>query len=219
MRRVFVVGITGGVASGKTSVSRLMKEEGAYVIDADQIAKELVQPHQPAWRDVIQIFGQEILREDGSIDRKKLARLVFSDPEQRKKLNGLLHPRVRKEIRCRLEAIHREDPDAIVIIDAALLVETGFYREMDQLVVVTSEEAQQIERLKERDDVEETVARGILTAQLPLSQKVRVADFVIQNEGSRDQTKKRTQDIFRRIKEMALRKHGRPSHGHRPDNP
>ena len=122
---MLIVGLTGGVASGKSTVSTVLKEEGAYLIDADQIARDLVQPHTPAWQELVKTFGESILQKDGSIHRKKLAALVFSHPEKRSLLNQLLHPRIKEETERRLKAIGQRDPDAIVVIDAALLIETG----------------------------------------------------------------------------------------------
>ncbi|HXX33475.1 MAG TPA: dephospho-CoA kinase, partial [Thermodesulfobacteriota bacterium] len=133
---MLIIGLTGGVASGKSTVSNVLKEEGAHLIDADRIARELVRPHTPAWHELIKLFGEEILEEDGSIHRKKLAALVFSHPEKRGLLNQLLHPRIREEMQRRMKEIGQRDPEAIVVIDAALLVETGAYREVDRLIVV-----------------------------------------------------------------------------------
>jgi len=206
---MLIVGLTGGVASGKTVVSRILREEGVYLIDADQIARELVLPHKPAWNELIRVFGKEILREDGSIHRKKLAAKVFSDPQERKLLNQILHPRIKKEMDKRTKEIGQKDPEAIIVIDAALLVELGDHREMDKLIVVTSTEEQQIERLKRRDGVNQEQARGILSSQMPLEEKLKVADFVIQNKGSIEETKRRAKEIFRELKRIAVTK--RPS--------
>ncbi len=200
---MLVVGLTGGVASGKTAVSQILREEGAYLIDADQIARELVQPQTPAWRELRRVFGTEILREDGSIDRKRLAAKVFSDPEQRKVLNQILHPRIRAEMNRRAKEIGQKDLDAIVVIDAALIVETGHYKEMDRLIVVTSTEEQQIERLRSREGASEEEAQRILASQIPLEDKLRLADFVIRNEGSFEETRRRAKEVFEELKRMA----------------
>lgn len=139
------------MASGKTAVSQVLREEGAYIIDADQIARELVQPHKPAWNEIIRAFGKEILQEDGSVDRKELADKIFADPEQRKVLNQILHPRIKEEIARRAREIGQKNPEAIVVIDAPLLVELGMHHKVDRLIVVTSTQTQQMERLKKRD--------------------------------------------------------------------
>jgi len=197
------VGLTGGVASGKTAISQVLKEEGAYIIDADQIARELVQPHKSAWKELIRAFGPEILQEDGSIHRKKLAGKVFADAKQRKLLNRILHPRIRKEMDRRAKEIGQRDPEAIVVIDGPLLIELGDHREMDKLIVVTSTRGQQIERLKDRDGANPEEAVRIVSAQMPLEEKLKFADFVIRNEGSLEQTKRKAKEVFKELRKVA----------------
>ena len=201
---MLIVGLTGGVASGKTAVSQVLKEEGAYIIDADQIARELVQPHKPAWNELIRAFGKEILQEDGSIHRKKLADKVFADPKKRKLLNQILHPRIKEEMDRRTKEIGQKDPEAIVVIDAPLIVELGDHREMDKLIVVASTQTQQIERLKERDGIGPEEALRILSSQMPVEEKVNLADFVIRNEGSLEETKKRAKEVFKELRKVVL---------------
>ena len=201
---MLIVGLTGGVASGKTTVSQVLKEEGAYIIDADRIARELVQPLAPAWKKLVRAFGKEILREDGSIHRKKLADKVFADLRQRKLLNQILHPRIRKEMEQKAKEIWQKDPEAIVVIDAPLLVELGDHRWMDKLMVVTSTQKQQIKRLEERDGVSRKEALRMLASQMPVKDKVKLADFVIRNEGSLQKTKKETREIFQELKKGLL---------------
>jgi len=201
---MLIVGLTGGVASGKSTVSKILREEGAYIIDADQIARELVQPQQPAWNELVKVFGEEILQEDGTIHRKKLADKVFADLKQRELLNQILHPRIREEMDRRTKEIGQKDPEAIVVIDAPLLVERGEHHEMDKLIVVTSTQTQQIKRLKDRDGISPEEALKMLSSQMPLEKKIELADFVIQNEGSLEETKKKAKEIFRELKEIAL---------------
>lgn len=201
-----MVGLTGGVASGKSVVSQILKEEGAYLIDADQIARELVQPRTPTWKELIRVFGKEILQKDGSIHRKRLAAKVFSNPEQRDQLNRILHPRIKKEMGRRVKAIGQKDPEAIVVIDAPLLIETGDHREMDRVIVVLSTEEQQIERLKERQGMDQEEARRIIAAQIATEEKLKVAHFVIRNEGSLEETVRRAREVFQELKRLALQK-------------
>jgi len=200
---MLIVGLTGGVASGKTAVSRVLKEEGAYIIDADQIARELVKPRKPAWKEIIRAFGQEILQEDGSIHRKKLAGKVFADAKQRKLLNQMLHPRIRKEMDRRVKEIGQRDPEAIVVIDAPLLVELGNHRRMDKLIVVTSTRTQQLERLKDRDGANRGEALKIVSSQMPLEEKLKFADFVIRNEGSLEEMKRKAREVFKELRKIA----------------
>jgi dephospho-CoA kinase len=201
---MLIVGLTGGVASGKTTVSRVLKEEGAYILDADQMARELVQPHTPAWRKLVKVFGKDILREDGSLHRKKLADKVFTNLRQRKLLNQILHPQIRKEMERRAKEIGQKDPEAVVVIDAPLLVELGDHRKMDKLIVVTSTQKQQIERLKERDGISSEEALRILSSQMPVEDKVKLADFVIRNEGSRQETKKKTREVYKQLNKVVV---------------
>jgi dephospho-CoA kinase len=200
---MLAVGLTGGVASGKTTVAEVLKEEGAILLDADQIGRELVEPHTPTWAKLIKVFGTDILDDEGAIRRKKLAALVFSDPHRRKRLEEILHPAIKKEITRRLEAIGRRNPEAVVIVDAALLVETGEYRGMDRLIVVTSTEAQQVERLRQRDGATREQALVILASQMGTEEKVKVADYVIRNEGSLEEIQKRAREIFQELRRMA----------------
>lgn len=203
---MLIVGLTGGVASGKTAVSSVLREEGAYIIDADQIARELVQPHKPAWDEIIRAFGREILQEDGSIHRKKLADKIFTDPEQRKVLNQILHPRIKEEIDRQAKEIGQKDPEAIVVIDAPLLIELGMHHKMDRLIVVTSTQTQQMERLKKRDGRSPEEALKLFSSQMLVAEKQKLADFVIRNEGSLEEMKKRAKRVFKELKRGNLQK-------------
>jgi len=203
---MLLVGLTGGVASGKTTVSHILRAEGAYLIDADEIARELMRPGTPAWQELSKAFGGEILDEHGAIDRKRLAARVFSDPGQRNLLNRILHPRIKNEMRRRLSEIHLEDPRALVVIDAPLLVETGEYREMDKVIVIVSNEAQQIERLKQRSGLSEEQSRRILSSQMSVGEKLKVADFIIPNEGPLEETRKKAKEVFEELKKIACEK-------------
>ena len=201
---MLIVGLTGGVATGKTAVSQVLREEGAYIIDADQIARELVQPYKPAWNEIVRAFGKEILQEDRSIDRKELADKVFADPEQREVLNQILHPRIKEEITRRAREIGQKDPEAIVVIDAPLLVELGMHHNVDRLIVVTSTQMQQVERLKKRDGRSTEEALGLLSSQMPVEEKAKLADFVVRNEGSLEEMKKRAKEVFKELKQSLL---------------
>jgi dephospho-CoA kinase len=203
---MLIVGLTGGVASGKSVVSQVWKEEGAYLIDADRIARELVQPRAPAWKALVKAFGKEILQEDGSIHRKKLATRVFSNPVEKDLLNRILHPRIKREINRRIKGIGQKGPKAIVVIDAALLVETGYYRDVDKVVVVTSTKKQQIERLRRRDQMDQEMARGIIDSQISGEERIKVADIIIRNKGSRMQTERKAREVFEELKKAVLRK-------------
>jgi dephospho-CoA kinase len=205
---MLVIGLTGGVASGKTTVSEVLREEGATLIDADQIARELVQPQTPVWQELVRAFGNGILDRDGSIHRQKLASLIFSNPRQRSLLNRILHPRIKEEIGRRLKGIQQKDPEAIVVIDAPLLIETGGHREMDKVIVVVCTETQQIERLRRRNQLSEEQARAMLSSQMSLEEKTTVADYVICNEGFPEETRQNARDVFKELKGIALQPKG-----------
>ncbi len=203
---MLIVGVTGGVAGGKTTVSRMFEKEGAYIIDADRIARELVQPQRPAWKEILRIFGKGILKQDGTIDRKRLADIAFSDSGQRRVLNGILHPRIKKEMGRITRQIERNDPHAVIIFDAPLLVETGFHREVDKVVVVTSKETQQVERLKKRAGMTREETQRIISSQMALEEKIEIADFIIRNEGSLDATRRGVREVFRELRKIVLQK-------------
>ncbi len=203
---MLIIGLTGGVASGKTAISQALEEEGAYIIDADQIARELVQPRAPAWDGIVRAFGKAILLEDGTIDRKKLADKVFADPKQRELLNQILHPLITEEMDRRTREIGKKDPEAIAVIDAPLLIEVGYHRKVDKLIVVTSTQTQQIERLKERDGISSEEAVRILSSQMRVEEKAKLADFVIRNEGSLADARERVKEVFQELKKVALQK-------------
>jgi len=179
------VGLTGGIGSGKSTVASLLKERGATVIDADAIARQVVEPGQPALAALVAEFGDEILREDGTLNRGELARVAFHDPEATARLNGIMHPAIKAET-ARL--IDLAGPDAIVIHDMPLLVETGQHELVDRVVVVDVPEATQLERAVglrglTRDDVERRMA-----AQVSRQDRLAFADVVIDNSGSIDDT-------------------------------
>lgn len=203
---MLIIGLTGGVASGKSLVSEIWKKEGAYIIDADQIARDLVKPYSDSWKDIVNLFGREIVQENGHINRKRLASIIFSNPEKRELLNNILHPRIKEEIYKRINEIKNTDPQAIVVIDAPLLIERGEYYEVDKVVVVTSKEEDQIERIKLRNGLQKEEAKKIIDSQMPLSEKLKFADFVITNDGSIEEVRKKAIDVFQEIKSLLLNK-------------
>jgi len=203
VEKMLLVGLTGGIASGKSTVSQVLREEGAYVIDADQIGRDLVTPGSAVSHELIRVFGRNIQRQDGSIDRKGLAARVFSDSDERRVLNEILHPKIREVLCHRIREIGKNDPEAIVIIDAALLVDVGWHKEVDKVVVVTSRVEQQMERMEKRDGLETEAARRILAAQMAQEERLKAADFVIPNEGSLEETIKRTREVFDEIRKTS----------------
>ena len=211
MRPVLSVGLTGGIASGKTTVARMLSELGAFVVDADRIAHELLAPGGRAVDATVGHFGREILDARGGIDRTELAKRVFADPAAREALNAIIHPDVRRELDLRIESFRRDDEGGpVAVVDAALLVETGRHRAFDRLVVVRCDRDTQLGRILERDGVTRDEAEARIEAQAPLEEKLALADYVIDTETSLDETRRRTEGVyaallgdFRRIYEPA----------------
>ncbi|MEE9122831.1 MAG: dephospho-CoA kinase [Syntrophobacteria bacterium] len=182
------VGLTGGIASGKSTVSEAFAQLGAKVLDADEVAREVVLPGQPAWLELQQVFGPEFFLPDGKLNRSKLRRLVFADPEKRSKLNAIVHPEVMKEINRRFEQLTTSAQDAVVVVDVPLLLEVGVAHRFDRVIVVYVEKSVQIKRLRQRDGLSMEGARQALSTQMVLDKKVEQADYVIDNSGTRDET-------------------------------
>jgi len=179
---VLLVGLTGGIGSGKSTVSRMLVERGAVVVDADDLARRAVEPGSPGLAKVVEAFGPEVRAADGSLDREAVAAKVFADPEKRKLLESITHPEV---FRLYHDEIGRyRDTDRIVIFDAPLIVETGSQDGFELLIVVSASEDAQVRRLMADRGMTEQAARDRIASQLPLEEKVEVADVVIDNDGA-----------------------------------
>ena len=198
-RPVLSVGLTGGIASGKSTVAGFLAELGAYLVDADRIAHELLAPGGHAVDAVVDRFGTDVLADDGGIDREALGRLVFADPDARHALEAIVHPAVREEMTRLVEAYRQtEDGLPVAVIDAALLVETGRHRTLDRLIVLRCGRAVQLDRLEKRGLTREE-AEARLDAQAPLAEKLAVADYVIDTETDLDETRAQTGRVWERI--------------------
>ncbi len=195
------VGLTGGIGCGKSSVSGMLRELGAHVVDADVLAKEALEPGTPEYHKTVCIFGKRILGSDGRIDRKALARLVFPDPEKRKLLEGIVHPRVFAGFDKAAEELARKEPDCIVFFDAALLIETGAHQRMDKVVVVWCSSETQMKRLIENSGLTHEEAYARICAQMPLDAKKRYADYVVDNDGTLDETRAQVESLYRELKQ------------------
>jgi dephospho-CoA kinase len=201
---MLLVGLTGGIASGKSTVAARLVKDGAELIDADVIAREVVYPQQPAYLKIIEHFGSGILASDGFIDRAKLAELVFDSPDKRRLLNELTHPRVIAQIADRLELLHALD--GVVILDVPLLVEVGVERGYQAVVVVACSPDIQVRRLMEQRQLTEAAARARIAAQAPLEDKLKIATHVIWNEGTVDDLYKRVDEVAEELTQMAREK-------------
>ena len=185
-----VVGLTGGIASGKSTVAAMLAELGVPVVDADALAREVVAPGTPGLAAIVTRFGESMLLADGSLDRKKLGELVFSDTEARGALNAITHPRIAAAGMEKLRTL-ADHPAPYRLYEAALLVENGLAKAFAALVVVTVDEATQLARLRARDGSSLEEARARIASQLPLATKVAAADYVIDNSGSATETRAR----------------------------
>jgi len=193
-----IVGITGGVASGKSLVLHQFMKLGAYAIDCDVLSREVVIPCSKAWWEIVRFFGNGIVKKDLEIDRRKLRAIVFNDSEKLTVLEKIIHPEVKRKCIERLEAIKKIElePNTIVVIDVPLLIETGIQEEFDKIIVVYASEETQLKRVTERDGITRDEAKKLIELQMPLGEKLRFADFVINNEGTREETENQVRDIF-----------------------
>ncbi len=189
------VALTGGIASGKSTVLRMFQRLGAEVLDCDKIAKTLTRRGNKGYKRIVAEFGEEILDKEGRIDRRKLANIVFSDEEKRRKLNSLVHPLVYEKVQERMEKIK----EGIVIVDVPLLVESGGARFFDKIIVVYAEPLVQLERLIKRGFSEEE-AKARMNAQASWEEKLKIADFIVRGDGEMEETEKEVEKIWEKLK-------------------
>ncbi|AEJ39250.1 dephospho-CoA kinase [Sulfobacillus acidophilus TPY] len=194
-----IIGLTGGIGSGKSTVSRILRQLGVPVVDADQVTHDLQRRGQPIWQAIFDHFGWPILTAGGELDRKRLGYRVFSDDQKRQWLNQLIHPVVRQRLR-ELAAEWQANGTPVVVWDVPLLIEGGLYREVDEVWVVYADPEQQIRRVMERDHVSYEAAQKRLSAQMPLAQKIQWATRVIDNRGSRDLLEKAVTELWQDVR-------------------
>jgi len=199
VRRFLLVGLTGGIATGKSTVTAMLASPSVRVVDADALAREVVEPGTPALAQIVAEFGREVLQAEGRLDRARLGEIVFPDPVKRKRLEAITHPAIRARFEKIMADLERAGWDGILIWDAALLVESGGNKKMDRLVVVTTDAATQLRRLMARDGGSEEAARARTASQMPLAVKARYADYVIDNSGTPEQTEARVREVFRAL--------------------
>jgi dephospho-CoA kinase len=195
-----LLGLTGGIATGKSTVVQMLLDKGAPVIDFDLIARQVVEPEKQAWKDIVAYFGEQVLQEDRALDRKKLSDIVFHDLEKRKKLESFTHPRINETFVRQLNEIVAEDPSAIVQVDIPLLIELNLQYLFHKVLVVYAPRDQQINRLMHRDGISEEEAVARLKAQLPIDEKVGFADYVIRNDGSLEETQRQVDAVWKKLK-------------------
>lgn len=191
-----VIGLTGSIATGKSTVSKMFGEFNIPVIDADQLSRDVVEQGQPAYREIVDTFGEAILQENGQIDRKALGRIIFTDDQKRKELNGIVHPEVRKEMLKRRDK-YKEEKRKAVVLDIPLLFESELMDYVDVILVVSVDESTQLDRLLERDQSTKEDAEQRIKSQLSISEKRKRADAVIDNNGTIEGSFQQLKDILR----------------------
>lgn len=183
-----IIGLTGGIASGKSTVTRTLLDLGAIIIDSDELAHNIMKPYKPAWKDIVKIFGTEILNPDETINRDRLGQIVFNDPDKLRELNQITHWRIAERYKEDLRLIRKEKPEAIVVMEIPLLYETHAERICDEVWVVWVDRETQMERLMQRDGISREDALKRIEAQMDLDEKARLADVVIDNRHSIEET-------------------------------
>lgn len=196
------VGLTGGIACGKSTVAAILRESGCHVIEADSLAHRLMEPGTPAFEEIVFEFGKQVVGENGRINRKVLGSIVFADSAKLQLLNRIVHPRVIEEQELQLEELARRDPRGVAVVEAALLVEAGYHERLDRLVVVWCRPEQQRERLKSRGMSAEEIEKRI-GAQLPLGMKRQLANDEIDCSGTLEETRRQTEALAARLKKLA----------------
>jgi len=193
---MILVGLTGGVATGKSTVARMFKQCGAVVIDADLLARDVVKPGKPAWRAIVTLFGKTVLNPDRSLDRQALGSIVFRNRTKRRLLERIIHPRVAREQQRLVRRVAKRKPHAVVIYEVPLLFEAGVDKRVDKIIVVTADRETQIMRLKKRNHLSRAEALRRIQAQMSLSKKVRLADIVIDGTLRRQDAMKTIRGAF-----------------------
>ena len=193
------VGLTGGLACGKSFVGKALEALGAHLIHADDLGHQALAPDGEAYQAVVREFGREILDPDGSINRRRLAALVFGNPERLERLNSIVHPAVHRLERALEQEILATDPQAIIVVEAAILIETGTYKNYHRIILVTCDEQQQIERATSRGAGAEDV-KARLSRQLPIETKRKFADFVIDTSGTKEHTIQQAREVYEKLR-------------------
>jgi dephospho-CoA kinase len=193
------IGLTGGIASGKSTVAAMLRELGFDVIFADEISRRLIDPGQAAYEETVREFGREIVRPDGTLDRKKIAAIVFADRAQLARLNAIIHPRVEAQILKQFADWEREENRPVAFVEAALLVEAGYMKNLDGLVVTWCRPEQQVERLVARGMTEEE-ARARIGAQMPVEEKLKLADYKIDCSGTIEETRRQVGELAKTVR-------------------
>jgi dephospho-CoA kinase len=196
---VVTAGLTGGIATGKSTVADFFARIGAVIVDADVIARKVVGKNAPAWHEIVRYFGPQVLLPNGEVDRVRLADIIFGDRRHRARLNRIVHPHVLDEIERRLRHLKTSGGCDLAIVDVPLLIEAGMAEKIGPVILVYAPEKVQMQRLMERDGLSHAQARSRLRAQMPIETKKKWADYIIDNSRSRAHTRRQTHAVYRRL--------------------
>jgi dephospho-CoA kinase len=200
---MILVGLTGGVATGKSTVAKMFKQCGAAVIDADLLARQVVEPDKPAWREIVTLFGKTVLNPDRSLDRQALGSIVFRNRTKRRQLERIIHPRVAHEQQRLVRLVAKRKPHVVVIYEVPLLFEAGVDKRVDEIIVVTADRETQIVRLTKRNSLSRAEALRRIRSQMPLAKKIQQADHVLNGTLPRSSLRKQVGQLFKSLRLLA----------------
>jgi dephospho-CoA kinase len=199
---MLIAGLTGGLGCGKSFVAEAFRELGAHIIEADELGRDVMKPGGGAYHNIVQIFGRDIVDDAGNLNRHTLAQRVFTDPAALSKLNNIVHPAVRARARQRFEQIRREDPEAVVIYVAAILIESGAQREVAKIIVVDCSKERQFERAMLRPGAVQADVLARIATQLPSAARLRYADYIINTNSTKEETLRQTKDVYDELRKI-----------------
>ena len=197
-----LIGVTGSIATGKSTVAEMLEELGARTIDFDILSRVVVEPGKPAWEDIVAYFGKQVLNEDQTLDREKLREIVFRDLEEKKKLEGFLHPRISEEFIKMVDEYIRKDPNAIIQAVVPLLIETNMQAFFHNVLMVYATAEEQKKRLMKRDGATEEMAQSMINSQLSVEEKKGFCDLIIDNSGTLDETRRQVEALWKKLKQI-----------------
>jgi len=200
---MIVVGLTGGIATGKSTVAKMFKQCGAFVIDADELARDVVKPGKPAWREIVTLFGKTVLNPDRSLDRQALGNIVFRNRAKRRQLERIIHPRVAREQQRLVRRVAKRKPHAVVIYEVPLLFEAGVDKRVDEIIVVTADRDTQIARLTKRNGLSRAEAIRRIRSQMQLAEKIQRADYVLHGALPRPFLRRQVGRLFKGLRRLA----------------
>lgn len=197
-----LLGVTGGIATGKSTVAKMLEKLGAPIIDFDELSRVVQEPDKPAWKDIVSFFGEQVLNKDRTLNREKLREIVFNDKNKRKKLESFTHPRIGIEYQQRVDQLTKDNPEAIIQVVIPLLIETNMQGMFDHLLMVYANEKEQLDRLIKRDKNSRELAMRIIKAQMPVDEKKTYCDLLIDNSGSLEETRDQVNAVWKKLKKM-----------------